>query len=182
MEKKDSTTELSCSNPNCNCVTCGPAGDDKVSTIGQAAHITAASQGGPRFDPALTKEERASLQNGIWLCNNCAKLIDTNPQKYTVTLLREWKKQAEDKTEAEIDSRNKKTEEDSLLHGTENLSSNLSRIIVALSNTDLGLHKNKLPKTFDIDKKIDYNNLKSAKHTIENLMLLKTTSSSLLQY
>ena len=156
-----------CSNPYCRRITCGPSGNIKVSTIGQAAHITAASPGGPRYDSSLTKEQRVSLENGIWLCNDCAKLIDSNPTKYTVSLLKRWKKQAEDEIEAEIECRNIKTEEQSLLHGTESLYSNLLNVIFKLSDVDLREATNKLPKSFEIDKKIDYNNLKSAKRTIE---------------
>lgn len=48
-----------CSNPACRHVTSGPQIDSaKVVNIGVAAHITAASAGGPRFDPAMTPDER----------------------------------------------------------------------------------------------------------------------------
>jgi hypothetical protein len=36
---------------------------------------------GPRYDPVLTVEQRCSVANGIWLCQNCAKLIDNDPKK-----------------------------------------------------------------------------------------------------
>jgi hypothetical protein len=63
--------------------------------LGVAAHITAASAGGPRYDPALTPEERSSSDNGIWLCVKCATLIDKDDPAYSVDLLREWKRDAE---------------------------------------------------------------------------------------
>lgn len=85
-----------CSNPSCKKLTCGPnETPDKVVNIGVAAHITAASKGGPRYNANLDSSNRSSLDNGIWLCQNCAKLIDSNSQKYTVSILREWKKEAE---------------------------------------------------------------------------------------
>ncbi len=37
-----------------------------------------------------------SQENGIWLCQNCAKLVDNDEAKYTVEKLREWKSDAEE--------------------------------------------------------------------------------------
>jgi len=66
-----------CSNPTCGQETSGPHTDEKKAiNVGVAAHITAASVGGPRYDPPLSQEERISPDNGIWLCQVCAKLID----------------------------------------------------------------------------------------------------------
>ena len=46
-----------CSNPNCRQTTSGPREDPrKVLNIGVAAHITAASTKGPRYDHALSAE------------------------------------------------------------------------------------------------------------------------------
>lgn len=87
-----------CSNPNCRASTSGPQIDSsKAINIGVAAHITAASSGGPRFDPELTTNERQGSDNGIWLCQNCAWLIDSDEQAYPIDLLREWKRLAEDR-------------------------------------------------------------------------------------
>ena len=86
---------LRCSNPNCGHVTSGPSDDyASVSTLlGKAAHITAASRGGPRYDASLTPEQRSSPENGIWLCAECADRVDKkeNEKKYPVELLRHWK-------------------------------------------------------------------------------------------
>ena len=85
-----------CSNPDCRVSTSGP--QTKVSksvNIGVAAHVTAASEGGPRYDPSLDSDERAGITNGIWLCQNCAKLVDNDPLKYSAELLRQWKIDAE---------------------------------------------------------------------------------------
>ena len=76
-----------CSNPKCRKQTSGPQADPaKAVNIGVAAHITAASQGGPRYDPELTSEERGSIDNTIWLCQTCAKLIDSDEPRYSVTI------------------------------------------------------------------------------------------------
>ncbi len=74
-----------CSNPDCRKRTSGPhTEDDKALNVGVAAHITAASPGGPRFDSSLTSDERKGIGNGIWLCQSCAswqKIMSTNVQK-----------------------------------------------------------------------------------------------------
>lgn len=85
-----------CSNPNCRTPTSGPhSHDDKSVHIGVAAHITAASAGGPRFDASLSSNERIAIENGIYLCQACAKLIDSDSSRFTVDLLCQWKRDAE---------------------------------------------------------------------------------------
>lgn len=92
-----------CSNPDCRVPTTGPTTDAvKVNNIGTAAHITAASPGGPRYDETLSFEERRSINNAIWLCTNCSKGIDNDPDKYTIDILKEWKKIAEEKAAKEL--------------------------------------------------------------------------------
>ncbi len=87
-----------CSNPACTCLTVGGHSDpNKSCTIGIASHIEAASKRGPRYNPNMTVEERRSIENGIWLCSICAHTVDTDPEVYTVELLKRWKKQAESK-------------------------------------------------------------------------------------
>ena len=85
-----------CSNPNCRRETKGPhSNPQKRVSIGEAAHITAAAEGGPRYNPDLTPEERSSIENGIWLCRSCARLIDSDERVYSIELLRMWKYAAE---------------------------------------------------------------------------------------
>ena len=85
-----------CSNPHCRAPTIGAAqGDDGVVNVGQAAHITAAAAGGPRYDATLSSEQRRDQSNGIWLCQNHAKLVDNDVGRFTVAKLREWKREAE---------------------------------------------------------------------------------------
>jgi hypothetical protein len=88
---------MRCSQPDCRAITSGPQLDEaKAMSVGVAAHITAASPGGPRYDASLTSEERKSARNGIWLCQNCAKKVDDDEQRYSAELLRAWKLIAED--------------------------------------------------------------------------------------
>lgn len=85
-----------CSNPECRVPTVGPAdGPVGVTRIGDAAHITAASRNGPRYDNSLTPEERKAIDNGIWLCMPCARKIDSQVDAHPVDLLRKWKTDAE---------------------------------------------------------------------------------------
>ncbi len=85
-----------CSNPNCRAATVGPTSDEGgFVNLGEAAHITAAAPGGPRFDPTVYSFERQSGDNSIWLCRRCARLIDRDHRQYTVDLLRDWRNEAE---------------------------------------------------------------------------------------
>jgi hypothetical protein len=93
-----------CSNPNCGIVTSGPHEDeDKAINVGVAAHITAASPGGPRYNKFLTPDERSAITNAIWLCQKCAKLIDSDVRAYTEELIRLWKRRHEAAIKAEIE-------------------------------------------------------------------------------
>lgn len=81
-----------CSNPACRKPTSGPQDDPAKSVnIGVAAHVTAAASDGPRYDAALTSDDRKSALNGIWLCQSCAKLVDNDENRYLVEILRRWK-------------------------------------------------------------------------------------------
>jgi len=92
-----------CSNPDCQLATVGPHSEvDKVVNKGVAAHITAASPGGKRYDPSLTSKQRSCIENAIWLCQNCAKLIDNDESRFTTELLREWKLVAESRVARSI--------------------------------------------------------------------------------
>ena len=95
-----------CSNPACRRHTSGPQADPEGAVnIGVAAHITAASPDGPRYDASLSPDERSSIGNAIWLCQDCAKLIDSDVQRYTTEVLRRWKAQAEEAAQRELAGR-----------------------------------------------------------------------------
>lgn len=95
-----------CSNLGCRQPTSGPQEAPLGAVnIGVAAHITAAASGGPRYDPDLTSDERSSPENGIWLCQNCAKLADSDVIRYTTKRLRAWKDEAEEVARIELETR-----------------------------------------------------------------------------
>jgi len=79
----------------CKISTVGPS-DEKptaVTMIGKAAHICAASPGpgARRYDPTMTRAQRSDISNGIWLCSNCADLIDKDEVQFPAEKLRQAK-------------------------------------------------------------------------------------------
>ena len=84
-----------CSRPECGRATSGPSDNQsgESTVLGRACHITAASAGGPRYDPTLTPDQRSHSDNGIWLCAICADEIDKkeNEAAFPAELLRNWK-------------------------------------------------------------------------------------------
>ncbi|SIT49280.1 conserved hypothetical protein [Paraburkholderia piptadeniae] len=86
-----------CSFPTCRTPTVGATADGKGEiNIGTAAHICAAAPGGPRYDASMSADERSSANNGIWLCRDHGKAIDSDVKEFTTERLREWKKLAEE--------------------------------------------------------------------------------------
>jgi hypothetical protein len=85
-----------CSNPFCRAKTIGPHDhEDNTVALGEAAHIRGADPGSARYVAAMLPEERRVITNGIWLCCNCAKLIDDDPIVYSVERLFKWKRDHE---------------------------------------------------------------------------------------
>lgn len=68
----------------------------------QIAHIRGANPGSPRYDPAMTDDERRSYANLILLCEPHHEFVDRrHPDRYPPEMLAEWKAQRE--AEAGID-------------------------------------------------------------------------------
>jgi hypothetical protein len=83
-----------CSNPECGRETVGPskALPNKGQVLGEAAHICSAMPGGARYDSSQAEEERHSAENGIWLCERCASMVDKNRgADFSVSDLKVWK-------------------------------------------------------------------------------------------
>ncbi len=85
-----------CSNPDCRVPTSAPKGTNGVNNTGIAAHITAASPGGARYDQSMSSKERKSIGNAIWLCSIRATKIDRDENRYPVSVLKDWRYQAEE--------------------------------------------------------------------------------------
>ena len=43
----------------------------------------------------MTAQERKSFENGIWLCQSCSKLIDSDVKRYSIEKLKKWKELSE---------------------------------------------------------------------------------------
>jgi hypothetical protein len=87
-----------CSHPECQALTVGPQVDPtKHYNIGAACHIAAAAEGGPRSDPRMMAEQRKHPDNRIWMCRTHGDEIDDDAAKFTVDLLRAWKREAENR-------------------------------------------------------------------------------------
>lgn len=87
-----------CSNPDCRRLTIAPSEKHEMTCIyaGVVAHITAAAEGGPRYDPNLTSEQRSDIANGIFLCASCSVAVDKNSGiDFPALLLRQWKEKHE---------------------------------------------------------------------------------------
>ena len=84
-----------CSFPGCDESTIGPgAGAEDIEKKGVAAHIFSASTGprGPRGTGGLTAEERGNASNGIWLCQDHSRIVDTDKgRNYSAPVLQAWK-------------------------------------------------------------------------------------------
>jgi hypothetical protein len=64
---------------------------DAYSLVGQVAHIVAEKQGGPRGNSPLRADQRNDFPNLILLCLPHHKLVDDNPETYSVEMLAEMK-------------------------------------------------------------------------------------------
>jgi hypothetical protein len=78
----------------CRAVTVGPSAQSPmaITNVGVAAHIAAASPGGPRYSAAMTPAQRQDIANGIWLCGIHAKRIDDDVMTWPEAMLQRIKK------------------------------------------------------------------------------------------
>jgi hypothetical protein len=167
-----------CSNPACRRLTSAAASDGQSEIrIGEAAHICAAAPGGRRYKEIMASNERRSADNGIWLCEVCARAIDSKDPTFTEELLHEWKR---------------KTDEDSWKSIIDNVPygpgmhvptlDELGRRLHAAATADLDVFKrsDKWPQTdvaltLEVDtlgKSVDTASIGAALATIDDLVLI----------
>src|SRR2546430_2007764 len=85
-----------CANPVCRKPTVFPHTDaSKSLKTGVVAHIRAAAEGGPRYDPTQSAEQRRAISNAIWLCHVCSDLIDGDVARFPAGVLEAWRTQHE---------------------------------------------------------------------------------------
>jgi len=73
----------------CGKLTIGPSSesDESVTLSGEAAHIHSANEGGRRYKKDMTPSQRSDIINGIWLCRNHHKVVDSDESDYSVPFL-----------------------------------------------------------------------------------------------
>ena len=76
-----------CAYPACQTAIVQPTG----TPTGEICHIKARNTAGPRFDPTQSDEERHEFENLILLCSVHHKIVDDQPERFSVELLREMK-------------------------------------------------------------------------------------------
>jgi len=83
-----------CAYPSCGKeLTLDPAHpDDDSKVIGKAAHIAAASPGGPRYDPTMTDQQRSSIDNLLFLCGDHHDAVDSQLSHHTTEFLQDAKR------------------------------------------------------------------------------------------
>lgn len=65
-----------------------------ISSLGHAAHDSAASPGGARFEESMTPEQRKALNNGAHLCPTCARLVDIDYERFPIGTIQSWQQEA----------------------------------------------------------------------------------------
>lgn len=90
-----------CAFPNCE----SPLVEESGTVTGEIAHIKAASENGPRFDPKQSEEDRHSFKNLMLLCGRHHTIIDSEVERYSVARLSEMKYLHEKKSSVEINPR-----------------------------------------------------------------------------
>ena len=50
----------------------------------------------------MKPEERSKITNGIWLCQKCHKMVDSDARRFSVEVLHRWKRQHEEEILEEI--------------------------------------------------------------------------------
>lgn len=90
---------------------------DDESIIGEACHIVAQSFDGPRGKSHLTPEQRDKYANLILLCNVHHKLIDDQPNKYTIEELLDIKAKHEQSVRDRLDFDPERQREDEVYAG-----------------------------------------------------------------
>lgn len=90
-----------CSFPGCN-LELDIASEGKHTVIGEECHIEAQSPGGPRYNPDLSDVD--GHENLILLCPSHHKIIDSNPEEYTVEKLKKMKADHENRVSGLLSS------------------------------------------------------------------------------
>lgn len=151
IRRLDTLSGNECAEPTCKKPLIAEDGESLISKI---CHIEAASCNGPRWNRQMMDDERRHYNNLILLCDEHHTIIDNkeNEKLFPVSLLQEWKLSHESK----------------MLYKLKN-NSHLSMVINAIADLELkGVDlKEHQTKPFDIEVKINYNDIKRNKFIID---------------
>ncbi|MBI5954032.1 MAG: hypothetical protein HY865_20440 [Chloroflexi bacterium] len=119
-----------CAFPNCGELLIHADSDniDEQTVLSNIAHIVAQKGDGPRGHYALPLEERDRENNLLLLCEKHHKIIDDQPQRYTVERLRQFKEDHEKRIE-ELTGMVSSKQLETIQYVTERLYSNLFEVI-----------------------------------------------------
>ncbi len=157
-----------CAAPDCNRPLIARDGKTIISKI---CHIEAASADGLRWNPNMDDDQRRHFDNLILLCDECHRMFDNkdNETKYPVKVLKDWKKQHESTITYSFFN------EHPLL---------LNTVITAISEIEFDSEEIS-PSTgmvaFDINAKINHNDIKRNKALIDDYKVFYTKVNSLYQ-
>lgn len=92
-----------CAFPGCgkSLIEAGTPEDDPV-VLGEIAHIVAYEAGGPRGDASMPEADRNKHTNLVLLCGDHHKLIDSQPNTYSLPVLRQMKADHEKRIRREM--------------------------------------------------------------------------------
>ncbi len=142
-----------CAAPDCNNILLAR---DETTVTAKICHIEAASPKGARYNPQMTDDDRRHFNNLFLLCDECHCIIDNkeNEKKFSVQLLKEWKRNHENKC------RQNKLINKPLV---------LNQAINAIANIDFPEYNNiyDTNKAFNVLEKIEYNSIRRNKYIIE---------------
>lgn len=93
-----------CAYLNCDKSTVGPGkGADDSENVSTVAHIFSASPNGPRGTGGLSADERKSTSNGMLVCSDHSRIVDTEKGKnYSASQLQSWKAMHESRIAKEL--------------------------------------------------------------------------------
>jgi hypothetical protein len=146
-----------CAFPNCGELLIHADSDnvDEQTVLSNIAHIVAQKEDGPRGHYALPLEERDKESNLLLLCEKHHKIIDDQPQRYTVERLKQFKEDHEKRIE-ELTGIAFSTQSTATQYITERLYSTLFEVAEMPALVYCAPSKFSQPKINEIRQKIIY--------------------------
>jgi hypothetical protein len=91
-----------CERPECLTYLFHAGDNGRVVTLGQLAHIVAASVGGPRADLDAEEQQLVAFDNLILLCPTCHYIVDHAEEEHPVNVLARWKRERQQRVRSAL--------------------------------------------------------------------------------